>query len=165
MRELLKRAAEQIKESNPLDDINLFSILGMENKEVSAHSAFLYYIFKPFKGKDGKRDDTNLRILLQYLKDEHSLMIKKEIEHLQFLNIRREVPFDNGRLDFLLEFDSDAAVIELKVWAGEQPYQIERYRKYLRQNGYTDDNVFFLTPGGKEATTGEARAISLKDDM
>lgn len=34
-----------INKVHPINDINLFSILNMENKEVSAHSKFLYYIF------------------------------------------------------------------------------------------------------------------------
>lgn len=157
MQELLRSASSLVKKRNPLEDINLFSILGMENKEVSAHSAFLFYIFKPFQGEDGKRDDQNLRILYHHL-------FRKDNEPT-FLDIQREVPFDNGRIDFLLKYDSDAAVIELKVWAGEQPDQIQRYRKYLEQNGYSEKNVFFLTPNGRTPTTGKATPISLKDDM
>lgn len=157
MQELLRSASSLVKKRNPLEDINLFSILGMENKEVSAHSAFLFYIFKPFQGEDGKRDDQNLRILYHHL-------FRKD-NGPTFLDIQREVPFDNGRIDFLLKYDSDAAVIELKVWAGEQPDQIQRYRKYLEQNGYSENNVFFLTPNGRTPTTGKATPISLKDDM
>lgn len=162
MRTLIETALPLVKRHNPLEDINLFTILGMETKEVSAHSAFLYYIFKPFKGKDAKRDDNNLRILYRQLKNK----INNETDDMpNFLDIQREVAFDGGRLDFLLLFDSDAAVIELKVWAGEQPYQIQRYREFLKQNGYSEENVFFLTPNGRTATTGDAQSISLKEDI
>ena len=62
MKELLETAKELYKNQkkfNPIQDINLFSILGMENKEVAAHSAFLFFIFKPFYTANGERDDRN----------------------------------------------------------------------------------------------------------
>ena len=35
----------------------------------------------------------------------------------------------------------------------------------MEQNGYSENNVFFLTPNGRTPTTGKATPISLKDDM
>ena len=115
-----------IIEEFPLEDINLFSILNMENKEVSAHSSFLYYIFKPFIHNNVK-DDTHLKILFKKI---------MKIDCVpDYIDISREVSTDFGRLDFLINYEikgiKNAIVIELKIWAGEQFEQIERYKTCL----------------------------------
>ena len=156
-RELLDKIKGVIKKQNPIKDINLFSILGMETKEVSAHSAFLYYIFKPFE-----KDDSNLRVLYDFLRNK-----KEDLpESPDFLDIYREIAFNNGRIDFLIVFGTttqvDAIVIELKIRADEQINQIDRYKKYLEDNGYNSENIFFLTPkGNRSSKTGDSIPISL----
>ena len=158
MQTLLAEAKKTVRLSDPIKDINLFSILGMENKEVSAHSAFLYYVLKPFVQKDGKVNDHHLRMFLKKL--------PLNIPEPDFVDIYREYPTDFGRLDFLILYGKngkqDAVVIELKIWAGEQPKQIERYREYLKQKGYSTENVLFLTPDERKAETGNATNITLK---
>ena len=113
-----------INKVHPINDINLFSILNMENKEVSAHSKFLYYIFLPFIDENGNKDDKNLRELFKQL---HPNVAKPD-----FIDIQQEVVTDFGRLDFLVLYEingkKDASVIELKIWAQEQPNQISRYK-------------------------------------
>lgn len=157
--QLLKNIEDVMEKRNPIKDINLFSILGMETKEVSAHSAFLYYIFKPFE-----KDDANLRALYDFLRIKK--ISKTKMQDLpanpKYLDIFREVSTDKGRFDFLIRYDNDAIVIELKVFAGEQEDQIKRYSDYLRDNDYTEDNVFFLTRKGVESKTGNSIEISLK---
>lgn len=63
-RRLLDAASDFIRQNrvNPLQQGNLFTVLDMESKEVSAHSSFLYFVFKPFKKEDNTYDDFNLRI-------------------------------------------------------------------------------------------------------
>ena len=159
MQDLLYAAKKELKTTDPIQDVNLFSILGMENKEVSAHSAFLYYVFKPFQKADGSGvDDTHLRMLLEILFPD----IK---EKPAYVDIFREYATDLGRLDFLIIFDRNAAVIELKIWAGEQPEQISRYRAFMKKNGYSENNIYFLTPGRRESQTWESYNITLKDDI
>ena len=157
--ELIAQMKDLIGKRNPIKDINLFTILGMESKEVTAHSAFLYYIFKPFEINNAI-DDENLRVLYSYLRSKKTDLPENPIN----INIYREKVFDNGRIDFLIIYDSDAIVIELKIYAEEQEDQIARYREYLRKNNYTEDNVFFLTPKKDwESKTGESIAISLPE--
>lgn len=88
-----------INKFHPINDINLFSILKMENKEVSAHSEFLYYIFSPFIDDNGVRDDKNLRELFKVLHDNAAVP--------DFIDIQKEVPTDFGRLDFLIEYETN----------------------------------------------------------
>ena len=158
MDERKKRLLESAKkfnmehEKNPLTDINLFSILKMENKEVSAHSAFLYYVFKPFVNQ-GKRDETHLRLLLKNL--QHKLKIfEYDEKQYERVDIQREVVTDFGRLDFLVEMYNDLLIIELKIWAHEQHAQISRYQQYLKSQ-QAKGEVLFLTPKDRDATTGE----------
>ncbi len=164
---MLQKAKANIKESFPYEDINLFSILNMENKEVEAHSAFLYYIFKPFVF-DKKKYDANLRMLLKALLNKSG---RQYIEP-EYIDISREVATDFGRLDFLINYSINGKdeyfIVELKIWAGEQENQIKRYENYL-ETICTSENIknriFFLTPDKREAETGNAINITLKEDI
>ena len=173
---LLEEAKKRIpqKRFDPIKDINLFSILGMEHKEVSAHSAFLYYIFNPFYKHEGdgkiEVDDKNIRLLFDHLKSKNQRVDYPD--NPKYINISREVSFAYGRLDFLIVYSDDkgekedAIIIELKIWAGEQQNQLERYKKYLTNNGFNKDNIFFLTPSQRDYTTTDyAVNITLKDDI
>lgn len=153
---------------DPLKQGNLFTILDMENKEVSAHSSFLSFVFQPFEKENDEYDDKNLRQLLNCL-----LKAKRarydcpttDARNYKFLDIRREVSVDFGRLDFVITADDEIFVIELKIWAKEQHKQISRYRQYLAEQGADEKNIFFLTPTKRPSETGESINITLKDDM
>ena len=177
LKELLDKAHE-IPETieNPIEDINLFNILGMQNKEVTAHSAFLFYIFKPFYKLDKTVDDENLRDLYDVLKNEiegnqHIIIDNNNSsQDLVYIEIFREVAFSDGRLDFLITYENkkgetNALVIELKIWAGEQENQIQRYEMYLENNGYQNGKVLFLTLLGHDPTTGNAIKISFENSI
>lgn len=169
-REILDKAKKEIKEFSPYEDLNLFTVLGMENKEVTAHSAFLYSIFKPFK-QNNSINCSNLKILI-------STLLKKTSQNICFediasASIHREYPTAYGRLDFLVEYTTtdnykNAIIVELKVWAGEQENQIDRYFEYLDTQSYHKKHVFFLTPTGYTASTDTSHKsipISLNDDI
>ena len=168
MKELIETAKELYKSQkkfNPIQDINLFSILGMENKEVAAHSAFLFFIFKPFYTANGERDDLNLKELYkQLIKGQNKYPL---VENLDHIDIQREYSFSEGRLDFLITYfdkdqkKEDAIVIELKIWAGEQSGQIDRYRQFLDERGYSTDHIYFLTPTERNSETGISNNIVL----
>lgn len=169
-RELLNAAVQFNKAHriNPLEQGNLFTVLDMENKEVSAHSAFLYFVFKPFQKEDDEYDYDNLRELLKELlnaKEKKYGCTHKDVNDYKYLDIRREVPVDFGRLDFVITADNEIFVIELKVWAGEQHEQIPRYRQYLIKQGADKNNIFFLTPLERPSETGESINLTLKDDI
>lgn len=156
---LLQRAKsiEKSRKTSPLSEVNLFSVLNMEHKEVSAHSAVLYYIFCPFEDENGLRDDQNLRILLKNFGEK----IAKDVR----LELFREVWTDFGRLDFLIAAGEEKYVLELKIWAGEQPMQLSRYAQYLKREGGKEENIFFLTPEERTPSSGNARCVTLKDEV
>ena len=147
----------------PLEQGNLFTILDMERKEVSAHSAFLQFVFKPFRN-----DDSNLRELLKALlkaRESKYGTAYKDVEEYMHLDIRREVWFKNSRMDFVIDADDETFVIELKIDAEEQPEQITRYQKYTVKRGSDENNVFFLTPSPRAAITGKAANITLEKEI
>ena len=135
----------------------------MENKEVSAHSAFLYFVFKPFQTSDDSYDYGNLKELLKILLKLKG--VEKTVDEYKCIDICREVVTEFGRLDFLITADEDIFVIELKVWANEQPDQIPRYKEYLVKHGADENNIFFLTPLKRSSKTGESINITLKEDI
>ncbi|MDE6275389.1 MAG: PD-(D/E)XK nuclease family protein [Clostridia bacterium] len=165
MKHLLYKAIEFNKSHylTPLKQGNLFTILDMERKEVSAHSAFLYFVFKPFEGSDGY-DDLNLKELLRALLKAKGASYKN-VNDYNYLDIRREVWSKFGRLDFVITADDETFVIELKIDSGEQPEQISRYREYLKEQGSDENNIFFITLDGRESETGKSVSISLKDHI
>jgi hypothetical protein len=69
-----------------------------------------------------------------------------------------------GRMDLLLQDDAQklAVVIENKIWATEQPKQIERYQKWLKRERPQKEGwhclVIYLTP------TGEAPKTELREE-
>lgn len=97
-------------------------------------------------------------------RDAISLAWQERLQEAQF-RVRLEYPCvqDNpegsqslGRLDLLLEDDARkiAIAIENKIWASEQPMQIERYQTWLAQDrkGW-ETMVVYLTPSGSDPTT------------
>ena len=88
------------------------------------------------------------------------------------MDLQREVVTDFGRLDFLIVARGKGLkkeknfVVELKIWANEQPAQISRYQRYL-QNCGVDGNVLFLTPEGRETHTSDApvQNVTLKGEV
>ena len=170
MRTLLDAAVQfqRAHRVDPLEQGNLFTVLDMESKEVSAHSAFLYFVFQPFLRGDDTRDDAHLRELLALLlraKRQRYGGAPQDPDAYRDLEIRREVQVDFGRLDFVVTADREIFVIELKVWAGEQEEQIPRYRQYLLQQGADARNLFFLTPVPRPSETGESVNLTLQGDL
>lgn len=169
-RNLLEYTKKEIKNFNPYEDLNLFTVLGMENKEVTAHSAFLYSVFKPFRDENVINCE-NLKILISTLLNRKNVNVN--VNEIVCASIHREYPTEYGRFDFFIEYTTNdikknAIVIELKIWAGEQENQIDRYFDYLDQEEYNFKHVFFLTPTGYEASTDtnhRSIPVSLKKDI
>lgn len=143
---LLRRAAD-LPEERPLEN-NLFAILKMENKEVAAHSAFFAYLFsKP-----------------DFLKSFIENVLGRKVTSNDF-SFEREVVFNGGRIDFVFWNDGRPIALEMKVWAGEQAQQIERYRRFLAEHNGNEDDIYFLTPTPRASTTGRSHNITFVSDI
>lgn len=133
---------------------NVFQALGVSEKEVR-HSAFLAYLLNPTAHHD--QGTLFLTSFLRWL----------EIDYVQdkaVLNGARVYPEfdigDLGRIDIMvLHGTGQILSIENKVWAGEQPRQIERYQEWIDKQAtigaaaVEGSAVLFLTPDGRKPLT------------
>ena len=72
-----------------------------------------------------------------------------------------EFCIESGRIDIIITSHNKAIVIENKIRADDQPYQLVRYRKYAKKDT-NDYRLLYLTLDGKEASEKSTRN-KLKD--
>ncbi|MBN2897095.1 MAG: PD-(D/E)XK nuclease family protein [Campylobacterales bacterium] len=140
---------------------NIFSILGVEHKEVTTHSALLRELLDP-KGSHAQGD----KFLIEFLKviDFLGFDTKNTSVHAE-LNATEGL----GRMDVVLDEPNNLIVIENKIYAPDQKNQLERYEKYAKMQN-KNHRIFYLTLDGKEAEEQESEgvdyhAISYKSEI
>lgn len=141
--ETLLYSARNIKETSELHD-NIFAILKMENKEVSTHSAFINYLLS---------DRESLKAFVD------TVLGLKDINQETEIKVQREFDIDNGRIDFVFWINEKIYAVEMKVWAGEQEDQLERYIEYVKSFGGVESDVYFLTPSPRKAKSAKDKNI------
>ena len=137
---------------------NVFSVLRSPSDEVNLHSRFLHALLD-WKSPGAERE--NLKDFLQHVAE-------KEFEE-KGVKVERE----RYKIDILISnADSkQAIVIENKIWAGDQPKQLQGYYERLRdQEGYSDIHLLYLTLHGDKPSEDSPGAfpyktISYKDDL
>ena len=119
---------------------NLFAILDRETDEVRTHSAILAELLNP-KGSHGQ-GAVFARLFAKRFHIDHA-----GIESAQ---VWREVTIAEGsRADILMVVGEETCVvIENKIYAGDQPEQLQRYHAYA--NGWPNSKVFYLTLHGDD---------------
>jgi hypothetical protein len=127
------------------ENFNLFTILGLETKEVTTHSRFIAELLNP-KGSHG-RGEKFLELFLEVagIKDFDAKGARVHVEH-SFSGVLLDNEFTSGRIDIYIESNGNFIMIENKVWAYEQVDQLRRYRAY-RQSG----KLIFLTLNGEKS--------------
>ena len=161
-RSLLKEAGRLYEkhEAGREEPFNVFSVLRNESDEVNLHSRFLHALLN--YRKPGAQIKENLADFLQHvgIKDFDSRTAKVERER------------DN--IDILITNDEkkEAVVIENKIWAGDQPEQLQRYDGKLKRQGYRSRRLLYLTLDGhapSEASIGNLKctlvSVSYKHDL
>ena len=144
-------------EAGRSEPFNVFSVLRSEHDEVNLHSRFLAALLDHRKSPGKTRE--NLADFLQQLKIS------------DFDHDRASVHREWNNIDLLVRDRSSmqAVIIENKIWAADQPRQLERYAEEMRKRGYKP-HVLYLTPDGREASKDSAgdihcRPISYRDDF
>lgn len=128
---------------------NIFNIIGKASDEVNIHTKFLANLLDP-KGDHGC-GDIFLKLFLE--------QVKVNIGKNNLENSRVYYEYDigpitensekGGRLDILIEINNNfAIIIENKIYAGDQPKQLLRYKNYAAK--YRKYKIFYLTPNGHE---------------
>lgn len=121
------------------EPFNVFSVLRSGSDEVNLHSRFLAALLAYRKAPDAPREN-----LEDFLKS----VVKYNDFNLSSAMIERE----RDNIDILVSNSAkQAVVIENKIWAGDQPRQLQRYRESLKERGFRDENIrlVYLTPHGR----------------
>lgn len=167
--QLLIDKEEQLKKAKG-ESFNIFSILKMESKENDTHSNLL-----------GNLLDPNGSHLMGAVFLEEFLDLNNLKDFLDASTTRVYLEYSCGKVDckaktggridiYLLDKNGRSISIENKVYAGDQPCQIERYVNHNKAS----NKVFYLSLDGKDASEdsrGDLRAgidyftISYRDDI
>ena len=128
---------------------DLFEVMGGPHRELS-HSSVLSWLLEDAANKQF-REKFVLWIVSQL--DKYNLSVGTD----ERVEVIREYGDENaGRIDVFAHFPrlKLAVAIEVKVWAGEQDSQIQRYQGFLKRK-YADcwKVVIFLTPLGEHSGT------------
>lgn len=133
---------------------NLFDILGRSTDEVKGHSAFIAELLDPYGShRQGTRF---LQLFLDLLKrvDAKGVGGLKPEEDRDRWSVSTEWPIGGkdsdkaGRIDILLRLGKRWLVIENKIYAGDQPGQLYRYRRYARTMSEKEPILIYLTLAG-----------------
>jgi len=151
LQKLLDKTASIVNKNNQVLDatggrFNVFQVIGVTTAETRLHSAFLAELLnvkgshglkdKPLKAFIGKCIDTEFDFQTTNAigKVEHSIGIKTETK--------------GGRIDIIVwDSENRAIIIENKIYAGDQEYQMLRY--YNHSKIYTDSRLIYLSLDGK----------------
>ena len=138
-RRLLAAAAARCRQYRAWrrEPFNIFSKLFDESDEVNLHSRFLAALLDHRETPDAPR--ANLEDFL--------IVVGCGDFDLNNATVERE----RGHIDILVSNTAgQAVVIENKIWAGDQPEQLQRYHESLTNRGYQDEHIhlLYLTPYG-----------------
>ncbi|MBL4829047.1 MAG: PD-(D/E)XK nuclease family protein [Aliivibrio sp.] len=137
-------------------DFNVFSILRNESDEVALHSRFIGELLNP----EGTHNQGEVfqQIFLQQLQDEN-LRFKGQFS----LEVERHMG-KHGRVDLLLSGQRDAIVIENKIYAADQPKQLQRYKEALSDyHGSKTKHLYYLTLFGKAPSAESLGSLSCEE--
>ncbi|MBO8424569.1 MAG: PD-(D/E)XK nuclease family protein [Firmicutes bacterium] len=127
---------------------NIFKILSIENKELF-HSKFLKYLI-----------EKNWNSFITFLQSNDILANASGIGKLESIDC--EYPYScsqdcpqqkSGSFDLYIQAQKHTIAIEIKWYAGEQPYQLLRYYKALKKDNTEGTTLIFLTLNGKKGNS------------
>lgn len=134
--------------SKTKENLNVFKILNLEYDEVRLHSRMLKFFIE-------QDIDGFLKTIENAVPIYSGLLNEKKIGNFKQVHIEKSVyfleeEFTDGRIDLLLEFDNFLIIIENKIYAKDQDYQLIKYDKYA--NSIKGDRylILYLNPYGKD---------------
>lgn len=141
---ILSKAYEILAKSTG-EDFNIFSILQMEYDENFTHSSFIAELLRKEGGHKQGNDFFKLFCKQFQVKDFDETNYFVKTEHF-IGNISKDY-LSGGRIDiFIKDKDGKVIMIENKINAEEQKYQLIRYK-----NAFPTGDLFFLTLEGKQS--------------
>lgn len=135
------------------EKFNIFSILGVESKETSTHSAFLVELLNPKGSHPHGRGGLFLHLFLEMLKERFpnasipSFVVKNATvaKEWHLGKINKEYT-EGGRADIVINGQNGTVCIENKIYAGDQENQLIRYHNFYGENGM----LLYLTLFGND---------------
>lgn len=152
----LKRASDE-KARETGRNFNIFSILGVEGRETSTHSAFLAEMLDK-NGSHGQGVKF-LELFIKTLNEDGLTCIPNLDVKSAKVKIEKSVGKVNhetgegGRIDiYISDRSGNAICIENKIYAKDQRQQLLRYSNYLKDNHYRESILLYLTLYGSKAS-------------
>ena len=148
------------------ENFNVFRILKLESREVRTHSAFLGELLNP-AGSHGMQD-TFLRLFIEQIdfpafdSKNAKLVVEKYIGQIDAGYTQ------GGRIDLYLESKGEHLFIENKIYAIDQPNQLERYHQHnpnARLLYLTLEGGGYSLPQGSQLTAAHYQCFSYKEDI
>lgn len=136
------------------EEYNIFRILGGQYSEL-AHSAFIADLLNP-EGSHAL-GPAPLRSLLKALG-----VTQWNDNDCDKAKVNVEVPVDGknvdewGRMDIVVEANDKIIIIENKIYAGDQPKQLSRYKEYAKNHFRDNHTLVYLTLDGHDASDSSA---------
>ena len=153
----LNEEIEKIEKSSQKkgDKFNIFSILGIQRKEVETHSFLLYDLINP--NGSHYQGDLYLRIFLkEILKEKDDFKVDNLLKNAKNIKVDRETfisgkGIKNGFIDFTIEIDKYYIAIEMKIDSKENGNQLDNYKTFLESIPNKEKRLYYLTLFGDEA--------------
>lgn len=130
---------------------NMFKICGVNHYE-NTHSAIIAEFLNP-NGTHG----LNSKLLKEFIE----LFVEENLKNsfnLEKTKVFTEYSTLYGRIDILIEDDSNAIIIENKLYAIDQYEQLNRYNSYAQK--YKNHQIFYLTLFGSEASEHSGKDVN-----
>lgn len=126
---------------------NLFQLIRSGHEEVSVHSRFLCALLDP-NGAHGMGDS----FLKAFIEDVVNPKANRAFPTDENYAVYPEKAMADGRMDLVIEAFQRRIVIENKIYAGDQPRQIERYVNHIQKEAPRIENrvVLYLTLWGSD---------------
>lgn len=106
---------------------NIYSLLGIEHKENNTHSVLIADLLNP-NGSHGQ-SYFFLENFIETITKTHPKITYAEVFREYYIGPINENLSEGGRIDLLIKWNNNIWVIENKLYAKEQPNQIERYKQ------------------------------------
>lgn len=149
------RALAEAEQRRTAATFNIFQVLGVAHDEVNTHSALLAHLLDPHE--DHAQGTLFLERFLRFCAQQFpELAAPSHAIPLEGWTVKAEFNTAEGVLD-LVVWSSRLGVlyvVENKIWAGEQPDQLLRYTRWLKQQAsFPHRALFYLTPDGRPSQT------------
>lgn len=132
------------------EPFNVFSFMFQENEknEVNLHSRFLRALLD--YRKPGTETRENLEDFLPHV----------GVKDFELCGV--ETWREWGKIDILINNDKQAVAIENKIGAGDRNKQLRRYNKKLKECGYSDIRLLYLTLDGRAPSENSVGSLAHK---